>query len=63
MRKLVDRWDGWLVEYLNGEEGQQMRDIASGLLTVPLQVTSYLLILSYLSIANLLSINLYQAIY
>ena len=38
MRKLVDRWDGWLVEYINGEEGQQMRDIASGLLTVPLQV-------------------------
>jgi hypothetical protein len=38
LRKVVERWDGWLVSFLNGEEGQELRDIASGLLTVPLKV-------------------------
>ena len=32
------RWDGWLVEFLNGQRNQEMRDIPSGLLTVPLLV-------------------------
>ena len=35
----MSRWDGWLVEFINGEKGQEMRDIASGLLTVPLVVS------------------------
>ena len=35
---MVERWDGWLVEFLNGERYQELRDIASGLLTVPLKV-------------------------
>ena len=38
LKKVVERWDGWLVEFLNGERNQELRDIASGLLTVPLQV-------------------------
>jgi hypothetical protein len=41
LRKVVERWDGWLVSFLNGEEGQELRDIASGLLTVPLKVLQY----------------------
>ena len=38
LKKVVERWDGWLVEFLNGERYQELRDIASGLLTVPLKV-------------------------
>ena len=38
LKKVVERWDGWLVEFLNGERNQELRDIASGLLTVPLKV-------------------------
>ena len=40
LKKVVERWDGWLVEFLNGERHQELRDIASGLLTVPLKVTN-----------------------
>ena len=39
LKKVVERWDGWLVEFLNGERNQELRDIASGLLTVPLKVS------------------------
>ena len=42
LKKVVERWDGWLVEFLNGERHQELRDIASGLLTVPLKVNSRL---------------------
>ena len=44
---MVEPWDGWLVEFLNGEKNQEMRDIASGLLTVPLKVSSFLHLLSH----------------
>lgn len=47
LKKVVERWDGWLVEFINGEKGQEMRDIASGLLTVPLVVDNTLFNISY----------------
>ena len=48
LKKVVERWDGWLVEFLNGEKNQEMRDIASGLLTVPLKVSCLLFIFALL---------------
>lgn len=47
LKKVVERWDGWLVEFLNGEKNQEMRDIASGLLTVPLKVDNTMFNISY----------------
>merc|ERR550532_2571841 len=47
LKKVVERWDGWLVEFLNGERNQELRDIASGLLTVPLQVDNTMFNISY----------------
>jgi hypothetical protein len=47
LKKVVERWDGWLVEFLNGERNQEMRDIPSGLLTVPLLVDNTLFNISY----------------
>ena len=44
MKKVVERWDGWLVEFINGERNQELRDIASGLLTVPLKVETQLIV-------------------
>ena len=47
LKKVVERWDGWLVEFLNGERNQELRDIASGLLTVPLKVDNTMFNISY----------------
>lgn len=47
LKKVVERWDGWLVEFLNGERYQELRDIASGLLTVPLKVDNTMFNISY----------------
>merc|ERR1712083_1101105 len=49
LKKVVERWDGWLVEFLNGNKSQELRDIASGLLTVPMQVSNVMFNVTYMS--------------